>query len=74
VYSDLISTKFEDKSYYINIRKALTCGYFMRASPAVAFLCSTVIDVFTEVAHKEGDKGQYMTVKDHQVCPSIGLR
>lgn len=30
-HRDLVSTSFEDKSYYNNIRKALTCGYFMRA-------------------------------------------
>lgn len=26
----LVSTPFEDKSYYINIRKATTAGYFMQ--------------------------------------------
>jgi len=26
----LVSTSFEDKSYYINIRKAITAGYFMQ--------------------------------------------
>ncbi|KAK4699486.1 pre-mRNA-splicing factor ATP-dependent RNA helicase DHX15/PRP43, partial [Phenoliferia sp. Uapishka_3] len=55
---DLVSTSFEDKSYYDNIRKALTCGFFMH------------------VAHREGDKGSYMTVKDNQVVglhPSTGL-
>jgi hypothetical protein len=35
---------------FVNIRKALVCGYFM------------------QVAHKEGAKGSYVTVKDHQVC------
>jgi pre-mRNA-splicing factor ATP-dependent RNA helicase DHX15/PRP43 len=57
-YSDLVSTSFEDKSYYENIRKALTCGFFMH------------------VAHKEGDKNSYNTVKDNQVVglhPSTGL-
>lgn len=34
---------------FVNIRKALVCGYFM------------------QVAHKEGTKGHYVTVKDHQV-------
>jgi hypothetical protein len=29
----LISTPFEDKSYYINIRKAITAGYFMQVKP-----------------------------------------
>lgn len=56
--SDLVSTSFEDKSYYDNIRKALTCGFFMH------------------VAHREGDKNGYMTVKDNQVVglhPSTGL-
>ena len=26
----LLSTPFDDKNYYINIRKALTAGYFMQ--------------------------------------------
>ncbi|KAI5478143.1 hypothetical protein MNV49_005407 [Pseudohyphozyma bogoriensis] len=55
---DLVSTSFEDKSYYENIRKALTCGFFMH------------------VAHREGDKNSYTTVKDNQVVglhPSNGL-
>lgn len=29
---DLISTAFEDKHYYTNIRKAVVCGYFMQAA------------------------------------------
>lgn len=56
--SDLVSTAFTDKSYYDNIRKALTCGFFMH------------------VAHREGDKNSYNTVKDHQLVglhPSTGL-
>lgn len=56
--SDLVSTSFEDKSYYDNIRKALTCGFFMH------------------VAHREGDKNSYKTVKDDQLVglhPSTGL-
>ena len=56
--SDLVSTAFEDKSYYDNIRRALTCGFFMH------------------VAHREGDKNGYVTVKDNQVVglhPSNGL-
>lgn len=55
---DLVSTAFEDKSYYENIRKALVCGFFM------------------QVAHKEGEKNSYTTVKDHQIVglhPSTGL-
>jgi pre-mRNA-splicing factor ATP-dependent RNA helicase DHX15/PRP43 len=51
---DLVSTPFEDKSYYVNIRKALTSGFFM------------------QVAHKEGEKGNYLTIKDNQVrSPSL---
>lgn len=46
---DLVSTPFEDKSYYVNIRKALTAGFFM------------------QVAHREGGKGEYVTIKDNQV-------
>ncbi|SCV70266.1 BQ2448_1660 [Microbotryum intermedium] len=55
---DLVSTAFEDKSYYDNIRKAITCGFFM------------------QVAHKEGDKNGYVTVKDNQIVglhPSTGM-
>ncbi|ORY77997.1 P-loop containing nucleoside triphosphate hydrolase protein [Leucosporidium creatinivorum] len=55
---DLVSTAFEDKSYYDNIRRALTCGFFMH------------------VAHREGDKNGYTTVKDNQIVglhPSNGL-
>ncbi|UZJ56657.1 hypothetical protein CBS101457_005977 [Exobasidium rhododendri] len=29
---DLISTSYEDKNYYTNIRKALTCGFFMQVA------------------------------------------
>ena len=39
----------DEKKLYLNIRKALVCGFF------------------TQVAHKEGEKGAYTTVKDHQV-------
>ncbi|CDZ98088.1 p-loop containing nucleoside triphosphate hydrolase protein [Phaffia rhodozyma] len=46
---DLVSVPFDDKNYYVNIRKALTAGFFM------------------QVAHKEGSKGQYLTVKDNQI-------
>lgn len=55
---DLVSTAFEDKNYYTNMRKALTSAFFMH------------------VAHKEGEKGSYLTVKDNQVAsihPSSGL-
>ncbi|TXT06648.1 uncharacterized protein COLE_05979 [Cutaneotrichosporon oleaginosum] len=45
----LVSTAFEDKHYWTNIRQALTCGFFM------------------QVAHKEGEKGSYSTIKDNQV-------
>jgi pre-mRNA-splicing factor ATP-dependent RNA helicase DHX15/PRP43 len=31
----LVSTPFEDKSYYVNIRKALTAGYFMQVCACV---------------------------------------
>jgi hypothetical protein len=26
----MVSTPFEDKSYYVNIRKAITAGFFMQ--------------------------------------------
>jgi hypothetical protein len=28
----MVSTPFEDKSYYVNIRKAITAGYFMQVN------------------------------------------
>jgi pre-mRNA-splicing factor ATP-dependent RNA helicase DHX15/PRP43 len=40
----------DETRHYVNIRKALVCGFF------------------TQVAHKEGEKGSYVTVKDNQVC------
>ena len=46
---DLVSTE-DMRKFYINIRQALVCGYFM------------------QVAHKEGEKGAYLTVMDNQVC------
>jgi pre-mRNA-splicing factor ATP-dependent RNA helicase DHX15/PRP43 len=47
---DLITKQYNDQTHhYMNIRKALVCGFFM------------------QVAHKEGEKGSYLTVKDHQV-------
>ena len=54
---DLVSTH-DERKLWLNIRKALCCGYFM------------------QVAHKEGEKGQYLTVKDNQAVglhPSCGL-
>jgi len=47
---DLLSLE-DEKKLYLNIRKALVCGFF------------------SQVAHKEGEKGSYTTVKDHQVGP-----
>ncbi|GAA5973167.1 hypothetical protein JCM11641_006302 [Rhodosporidiobolus odoratus] len=55
---DLVSTDFNDPSYYTNIQRSLCCGFFMN------------------VAHREGDKGQYKTLTDLQVVglhPSTGL-
>jgi len=54
---DLVSTQ-DERKFYLNIRQALVCGFFM------------------QVAHKEGEKGQYLTVKDNQIVglhPSCGL-
>lgn len=54
---ELISTS-DERTYWMNIQKALVCGFFM------------------QVAHKEGEKGSYVTVKDNQVVglhPSCGL-
>lgn len=35
----MVSTPFDDKAYYSNIRKALTTGYFMQVSRALSFVC-----------------------------------
>ena len=55
----LVSKTYADQTrHYMDIRKALVCGYFM------------------QIAHKEGEKGSYLTVKDNQVVslhPSCGL-
>lgn len=54
---ELVSTQ-DERKLYLNVRKALVCGYFM------------------QVAHREGEKNQYLTVKDNQVVglhPSCGL-
>lgn len=49
---DLVSTSYEDKNYYTNIRKALTCGFFMQVA-------------FKEGGG--GGKGSYLTIKDNQI-------
>jgi len=55
----LVTKSYKDPTrHYMDIRKALVCGYFM------------------QIAHKEGEKGSYLTVKDNQVVslhPSCGL-
>lgn len=55
----LVTKTYPDQTrHYVNIRRALVCGYFM------------------QIAHKEGEKGSYLTVKDNQVVslhPSCGL-
>ena len=33
----LVSTDFSSKEYYLNIRKALTAGYFMQVGPSSAY-------------------------------------
>ena len=48
---DLLSTQ-DERKFYLNVRMALVCGFFM------------------QVAHKEGEKGSYLTVKDNQVWTS----
>ena len=45
---ELVTTQ-DERKMWLNIRRALVCGYFM------------------QVAHKEGEKGNYLTVKDNQV-------
>ena len=47
---DLVTKSYNDQTrHYVDIRRALVCGYFM------------------QVAHREGEKGSYLTVKDNQV-------
>ena len=49
---DLVTNSYKDQTrHYMDIRRALVCGYFM------------------QVAHKEGEKGSYLRVKDNQVRP-----
>lgn len=47
---NLMSTPYEDRNYYTNIRKALTAGYFMQVAKKSA----------------QGGKNSYITVKDNQ--------
>ncbi|KDQ09166.1 hypothetical protein BOTBODRAFT_37249 [Botryobasidium botryosum FD-172 SS1] len=54
---DLVSST-DQRTFYVNIRKALVCGFFM------------------QIAHKEDEKNNYLTVKDNQIValhPSCGL-
>ena len=52
---DLVTKSYQDQTrHYIDIRRALVCGYFM------------------QVAHREGEKGAYLTVKDNQVRSNLG--
>ena len=37
----LVSTDFSSKEYYLNIRKALTAGYFMQVGPEIGLPCRT---------------------------------
>ena len=47
---NVVSKTYEDQTkQYMNVRRALVCGFFM------------------QVAHKEGEKGSYITIKDNQV-------
>lgn len=49
---DMVTKSYQDPTrHYVDIRKVLVCGYFMR------------------VAHKEGERGSYLTTKDNQVRP-----
>ncbi|KAI0808125.1 pre-mRNA-splicing factor ATP-dependent RNA helicase PRP43 [Fomes fomentarius] len=57
-YEVELVTTTDERKLWLNIRKALVCGFF------------------TQVAHKEGEKNSYLTVKDNQVVglhPSCGL-
>lgn len=49
---ELVSTAFEDKNYYINIRKAMTIGFFMQ--------------VAHHERTGGGSAGAYLTIKDNQ--------
>jgi len=45
----------DEKKLFVNIRKALVCGFFM------------------QIAHKEGEKGNYLTVKDNQASSTFSI-
>ena len=49
---DLVSLPFEDKRYYVNIRQAIACGFFMQVAHKSA---------------GGGSRGAYTTVKDNQI-------
>ena len=49
---DLVSLPFEDKRYYVNIRQAIACGFFMQVA---------------HKSTGGGSRGAYTTVKDNQI-------
>lgn len=60
-----ISTDFNSRDYYVNIRKALLSGFFMQVGCAVC-LAGFIVGYF-QVAHLDNAKSNYVTVKDHQL-------
>lgn len=66
-----LSTDFNSRDYYVNIRKALLSGFFMQVSSYWMFfknwnqLSKTLINNF-QIAHLERS-GNYVTVRDHQL-------
>ena len=63
----LVSTDFNDKAYYTNIRKAITAGYFMqvRALPRFGAACGWCI------ATQQGEVGGAMggATASQRMCP-----
>lgn len=46
---DLVSTPFEDRNYYVNIRRALTSGFFMQVSTFAEYLSLTFCTILTRL-------------------------
>lgn len=59
-----VSTDFNSRDYYINIRKALVAGFFMQAFFFIIIFLNRL--EYFKVAHLERS-GLYVTVKDNQM-------
>ncbi len=67
----LVSTPFEDKSYYTNIRKAVTAGYFMQVIRGFAWQMKRCHPQLTETHSRLGcASGTCWAVPDRQGQPA----